>query len=240
MFLQIAAGAWVSGKQYGFWRTSAQPVIGSEPPELNALESVILDVPPRYGRFNQFTRLGFLAVALTFKEAGLPICPNGSKCGLVFSTRYEAFESDVDFYRSSLEEGGAYASANLFPYTLPVLVAGECAAFFKIKGTTFSVGDNGRLGEKAIECAAVMLENGPETSVLTGWVECPRPNEEHTKSGAIFVWLEKLQDPQTNDRLVLRANKGTLHNAATGKKINSLIDLFCLRDQRRLSLRTTL
>jgi 3-oxoacyl-(acyl-carrier-protein) synthase len=183
----------------------------------------------RYGRFDTYTKLGCAAIALTLKDAGVNECEeefDGS--GIVVSSFYEAMEIDKIYYETTIDDGGTLASPNLFSYTLPVAVLGECSALFKLMGPTFCVGESGGLGINALKSAAMVMAAGKTTRMLAGWIDSvpgglPK-DDGHIHSGAIFVLLDTKPDSASALRK-LSYEKGDLLIDGQ-KRVNSLMEFF--------------
>jgi 3-oxoacyl-[acyl-carrier-protein] synthase II len=154
---------------------------------------------PRYGRFDAYTKLGCACIALALQDAGLADVEADRPVGIVSSSRFECFEADAAYYQTAIEEGGALASPNLFSYTVPGVMAGECAVHFHLTGPTFCVGEQGGRGMAALRCAMNMLENGMAEAMVAGWLDAPLAETAQDRAkgkiedicGAAFVVLER-------------------------------------------------
>src|SRR5438309_6743546 len=112
MDVSIAGGACILGSYYGTLRST-------DPQNLPAIEKLFPRVPPRLGRFDQFTRLGFAAVGLALQEAGWTENAPRDETGLIISTEYGVMATDLNYYATTIEQDGLLSSPNLFSYTLP-------------------------------------------------------------------------------------------------------------------------
>ncbi len=169
-----------------------KPLIVPGPAIIPPAKEVFTRPHSRYGRFDRFTTLGCAAVALTLKDAGHE---EGftEPVGMVVSTTYDVLETDMAYYQTTLDQGGTLSSPNLFSYTLPVIVLGECAVLFRLTGPTFCVGNQGGLGSFALNNAVSMLASGKASKMLAGWIDSPPPDMSengHKISGSIFVLLD--------------------------------------------------
>lgn len=226
MDIWITGGAWVSAGGYGRLSEGPMPALTAGPAIIPPAKEVFTRPHSRYGRFDRFTTLGCAAVALTLKDAG---CEEGftEPVGMVVSTTYDVLETDAVYYQTTLEQGGKLSSPNLFSYTLPVIVLGECAVLFRLTGPTFCVGDQGGLGSFALKNAASMLASGKASRMLAGWIESPPADmaeDSPAVSGSMFVLL----DPKPNHVLPyaprIRYEKGEL--SFKNNTIPSLQNLF--------------
>jgi hypothetical protein len=156
--------------------------------------------------------MGCAAVELTLRDAGFEV-GGGGAVGMVVSTRYDVLETDMAYYKTTLEQGGALSSPNLFSYTLPVIVLGECAVMFRLTGPTFCVGDEGGFGSSALKSAAAMIASGKASRMLAGWIDSPppeMPEDAHKTSGSMFVSLDPNPSRVLPYALRIRYDKGKL------------------------------
>lgn len=192
MQINISGAGWVTAEGFGSFK-DGKPVLKSGPPVIPAGREVFSKRLSRYGRFDNYTKLGCAAAGLALREAQLDQLSEKMPYGIVVSSKYECLESDISFYNTTLEEQGFYSSPNLFSYTLPGIVIGECAIHFKLSGPTFTIGDEsrGKYGYNALKTAADLLHAGVTETVLAGWLESP-PDEfsdNQTLHGAVFLVL---------------------------------------------------
>jgi 3-oxoacyl-[acyl-carrier-protein] synthase II len=202
----------------------------------------------RYGRFDRYTKMGSAAVALALRDAGLDRATHKRNVGIVSSSVFECSETDDAYHATTLDGGGALASPNLFSYTLPGIVHGECAVHFLLAGPTIAVGEPPpaasqpfRPGLPALLTAARLMEAGKAEIMLAGWIESPPAPAQEEKadsdgvpaqipSGAVFVVLETLLrgvlgGKNTEPPQPLVFHQGILKGPG-GKPVESLLDLF--------------
>jgi hypothetical protein len=220
LVVQIPGGAWISGSRHGLMSQSKSVQLTHQKIDMGQLEKMCEPLPMRYGRFSDFTKAGFLSIALCLRDAGaLP-----ESCGVVFSTKFEVLASDFDFHRTTLQDGGMYASANLFPYTLPVLAAGEAASHFRLNGPTFSVNDGVAAGQKALQCAALQMADDPQLSMLAGWIDVPPEFEPQRPAGAVFVLISPARS--NDDLFQADLENGCLVHTGSRRIVRTLANLF--------------
>ena len=144
---------------------------------------------PRFGRFDEYTQVGCAAVFAAARDAG--IRPGGPfrKVGLILAGQYGSFETDEAFY-ASISAGPELASPNLFSYTLPNIVIGECAQQFGWMGPTYCLDGEGGRGSAALAQAAFLLEEGRAEAVLVGWLEVLPPWAPAGEEGAAALFFE--------------------------------------------------
>ena len=229
MDIWITGGAWITPHGYGIMGDGKRPVLGTGSPVLPPDRELFPRPHPRFGRFDMYTRLGCSAVALTLKDAGVK---DGEVCepiGMVVSSLYEVMETDIAYYQTTLEQGGVLSSPNLFSYTLPVIVLGECAVLFNLTGPTFCVGENSRLGISALQNAASVIASGKTSRMLAGWIDSPPVNMAVTEArlftGAVFVILDATPGNVLSFRTKMVYDKGRMV-LSNGRDVTSLTDLF--------------
>lgn len=229
MDIWVTGGAWVTPGGYGCMGEGKVPVLSPGSPVMPSDIGLFPRPVQRYGRFDMYTRLGCAAVALTLKDAGFREGEVSEPIGMVVSTSYEVMETDIAYYQTTLEQGGALSSPNLFSYTLPVTVLGECAILFRLTGPTFCVGDSDEPGIRAMQNAASMIVSGKTTRMLAGWIDSLPANVAATGdqllTGAIFVMLDARPDNVLFSRTKIVYDKGSLL-LNNGREISSLTDLF--------------
>lgn len=215
MKINIKGGSWISSCGYGLLNKRQKPVFKNGIPIRLSKEELSMELPSRHGRFDAYTKLGFDAVSLAIKDAGHGH-DEKKLCGIIVSTKYGSMANDINYYRTTLEDGGFTASPNLFSYTLPGAVLGECAAHFKLRGATLTVGESGGRGIAALETACDLLNASTMDRVITGWLDC----FENADSGAVFVVLEK--SPAQDKVIRYDGNKIIMDN----REIKSMLELF--------------
>ncbi len=147
---------------------------------------------PRFGRFDEYTQIGCAAIFAAARDAG--IRPGGPfrNVGLVLAGQYGSFDTDEAFYAST-SAGPELASPNLFSYTLPNIVIGECALQFRWMGPTYCLDGDGGRGQAALAHAALLLEGGRAEAVLAGWLEVLPPWAPAGEEGAAALFFEAKQ-----------------------------------------------
>lgn len=237
MEVNVLGGGWITSHGYGTMKTGDAPLPGKGKPVLPPAKEIFSEPLKRYGRFDTYTKLGCAAVALALKDARLDQIKENRPTGIVISTRYECFESDLVFYETILDEGGFLSSPNLFSYTLPGIVMGECAIHFKLTGPTFSVGesDGAAKGFNALRTALNMLCSGTTDTMIAGWLDSPPDSmkesfyEGDIITGAVFVVLSSSSEHKKSFSRISYENSRIIFSY-NNKKISSLLDLFPGKD----------
>ncbi len=209
--LKILGGSWINAS--GFAQLNQATSFEYQPGEPVLPPARGLFNPPltRYGRFDRYTKTGIAAMALALKDAGLETYEDKRNIGVVLSTKWESFETDLTYYETTLADGGIASSPNLFSYTLPNVVIGECAAYYKLMGPTFTV------GSCFLPALDAMIAGLTDTMVI-GWLDSD-PMGDH--NGALFVLVKRANEHEKYDYQYI---DGTLTDP-NGKPINSLQDL---------------
>ncbi len=201
MKIGIIGGSWITPGGRGTFFDGAVPVLKKGKIQFPPYEGLFKVPLRRYGRFDDYTKLGISAAAMALKEAGLDSGEKKLDVGFIFSSKYECFENDISFYQTTLEEGGSLSSPNLFSYTLPGIVAGECSVHFKLTGPTFCIGESEAEGPgvSALKGAVNAIKCGLVDTVLAGWLDTPPKGVSNPPDpeGAIFVLLTSRSSPRS-------------------------------------------
>lgn len=230
MDIFVTGGAWVTALGYGRLSEGGLPVFSPGPLITPPASEIFSQPHSRYGRFDAYTRAGCAAVALTLRDAGFQRAGGTEAAGMVVSTACEVMDTDAAYYATTLQEGGALSSPNLFSYTLPVIVLGECAVLFNLTGPTFCVGEGGGLGIRALESAASMIRSGKAGAMIAGWIDC-LPDGCAGATGAIFVMLEaKPGGAVQRHRKITYVNGGLV--MGNGRDAESILDFFDKEDEK--------
>lgn len=150
---------------------------------------VIAERFPRFGRFDEYTQIGCAAIFAAAREAGFQPGNPRRDVGLILSGQYGSFVTDEAYYATTLA-GPELASPNLFSYTLPNIVIGECALQFGWMGPTFVLDGEGGRGRAALAEAAACLASGRAEAMLVGWLEIRPPWAPPGPEGAAVIVLE--------------------------------------------------
>jgi len=163
------------------------------------------------------------------QDAGMDRAEAARAVGIVASTRYGCFETDVAFFATAGEENGIYASPSLFSYTLPGIAISEAAIHFKLSGPLFTVSDPiGQRGYRALRVAVDLLSSGACETVLAGWLDAGTRLLKHPAAGddgvrgAIFLVLSSGREGKTIQTI---REQGFELFAASGTRISAISDL---------------
>jgi 3-oxoacyl-[acyl-carrier-protein] synthase II len=156
---------------------------GSNEARLKISNKGIFDKPvPRYGRMDEYSRLGLTGIALALKDAELDQWTEMRNIAVIASTVYGCLQTDADYYETVRPQGGRLASPNLFAYTLSNTFLGEVSIYFGLTGACFIIHELSLSGLSGLglamdsllreECEAIIVgicDSGPPSMLgLTG------------------------------------------------------------------------
>ena len=227
MKIHVIGGGFVTAAGYGARSGQQPPVLVTGIPPIPKGKEIFSTPLTRYGRFDRYTKLGCAGIALAVRDAGLDTAQEKRAVGIVVSTAYESYSSDLAFYQTTLEANGAFASPNLFSYTLPGIVLGEMAIHFKMTGPTIITGeaDDGGPGLTALRTAAEILQTGLCHTVVAGWLDSPPEllSKKESLFGSVFCVLTRQAEQA---RTTCWFESGETLRDAKGTEITSVLDLF--------------
>jgi len=166
-----------------------------EPPR----EKIFLDSPyQRFGRMDNYSKLGLAAIAFALQDAELFQWKEKRDIGIIASTVYGCLNTDFDYYDTVIPQQGLLASPNLFAYTLPNCFLGDAAIRFGLTGEGFIVNEHNLSGLISIRIALDSIFSGDSQTMLAGVSEqgCP-PLLKGTGKAlpcAIFLVIERLSE----------------------------------------------
>ncbi len=209
--LKVLGGSWINHS--GFAQLNDADSFEYQPgdPEMPPARGLFNPPLARYGRFDRYTKTGLAAMALALKDAGLDTYEDKRNIGVILSTKWESFATDLKYYETTLSDGGIASSPNLFSYTLPNVVIGECAAYYKLMGPTFTVGGC------FLPALDAMMAGLTDTMVI-GWLDSDPMGDQN---GALFVVVRRANDNELYD---YQYTNGALTDPE-GKTIDSLKEL---------------
>jgi 3-oxoacyl-(acyl-carrier-protein) synthase len=231
MMAYVTGGAWIGSEGQGLLSEGRMPALAAGPILLPKARDLFEQPPTRYGRFDQYTKLGCACVALALQDAALKRSGEEGAIGIVSSSSLECLETDCAFYATTTEEGAMFASPNLFSYTLPGIMLGECAVLHRLTGPAFCVGDDeeGR-GLPALSSALRLMEDGMAETMLAGWIDSiadatAADLAPDFSSGAAFVVLQRQAGDCVSSPKRIQCDAGTIRRG-DGAEVKSILDLF--------------
>lgn len=229
MDIHVVGGGWITAAGYGRIGDGARPLLAPGAPAVPDADGLYAEPPPRYRRFDSYCRIGCGAIALALRDAGMERADRPRAVGIVASTRYGCFETDLAFQATAAAGNGMEASPILFSYTLPGIALGEAAIQFRLTGPTFTVGDlPKRRGRRALEIGIDLLAGGVCPVVIAGWLDAEsrllqrRAEDDDGLRGAVFVVLSAGNGPQRGRRITPQGSELFLES---GARIASVLDV---------------
>lgn len=148
----------------------------------------------RFGRLDEYSRLGVAAIALALKDAELDVFSGPRNIALLSSTVYGCLSTDDEYYNTVLHEDGRLASPSLFAYTLPNSFLGEAAIHFGLSGATYVVNESLPSTPFALMTALASIKAGEHEAVIVGQCDYGPPRvlgvENNFIPGALFFVLQ--------------------------------------------------
>jgi len=191
MSARILGIGWVDGNGPGKGHDTRTCQLGAG--ELPRIERSDIFATPdrRFGRLDDFSRLGLAAIALALQDAGLVDWQNKRPWGIIAASRYGSLATDQAYFATAIPEGGALASPHLFAYTLANCFTGEAAIRFGLTGPSYVIGEAGANSFTALHLALETLADGEAPVVVAGISDLPFPGEasQQENSGAVFLVL---------------------------------------------------
>jgi hypothetical protein len=229
MGINVIGGGWVTASSYGRIGDGTKPVMAPGDPSVPPVGEIFINPPVRHRRFDDYCRIGCAAIALALKDAELDHAASPRPIGIIASTRYGCFETDLAFHATAEEENGIYASPNLFSYTLPGMAVSEAAIHFQLTGPTFTVGDPvGQRGYRAVDIAVDLVSSGICPTILAGWLDVGNRLLKHSVAdddgvrGAVFVVLSTGYEEKAIHKI---RQEGAALFMESGTLVSAILDL---------------
>ena len=224
----ITGVGWVNSAGTGQGRQSIfHP--GSSEGGLKFSAKDIFDKPvPRYGRMDEYSRLGLTAIALALKDAELDQWTEMRNFAIIASTVYGCLQTDAEYYDTVRPQGGRLASPNLFAYTLSNTFLGEVSIYFGLTGAAFIIHELSLSGLSGLRLAMDSISRQDCEAVIVGICDAGPPQSlgltGRAIPGALFFVLQAESKGQDSSYGALAQNKrGAI--VFDGKKIEDLHDL---------------
>ena len=148
---------------------------------------------------DQYSRLGLSAVAFALQDARLDKHKEKRNIGIIASTVYGCLHTDIDYFNTTIPDGGLMASPNLFAYTLPNCFLGEAAIYFGLTGEGFVVNDSSHARLASLKIALDIIEFGEGEKMVCGVCDLGRPllfsQGKDLPPGSLFLVIEKSPEP---------------------------------------------
>jgi len=213
--------AWINGIGWATTRgcgsgrqAQEQPLWPGELP-IPTRKMVFEKVDSRFGRLDDFSRIGLAAVTFCLRDAGAEEWQEKRPIGILASSRYGCLATDLDYLQTMLPDQGKLASPNLFAYTLPNCFLGEAALRFGLTGNTLVLNRRDPSRLSALRMAIEELSWSGQQAVLAGCCDLNPPPEladGDDLPGALFLLLgrEPLTGSAPYGELELRGEELTI------------------------------
>ncbi len=203
----------------------------SGPLEIPTRRQIFSEPDKRFGRLDDFSRVGLAAAAFCLRDAERDEFQEVRPIGIVTSSRYGCLATDIAYLETMLPDGGRFASPNLFAYTLANSFLGEVALRFGLGGNSLVINRQDANGLAAVHYALEELATTEQTGMLAGICDlpCPRFDRPGDIPGGLFVLLEK--EPAAQGYGCLTTSGTILY--LNEKPVNDLADLVSSCQNRR-------
>lgn len=206
---------WVTTAGFGLGPdATAQPFITGEL-EIPKRNQVFAKPDIRFGRLDEFSRIGLAALAFCLRDAGREEWEEKRSIGIVAASRYGCLRTDLAYLETMLPDNGKLASPNLFAYTLPNCFLGEAALRFGLTGNTMVLNQADRSGLVALRFGFEDLIWSGQQGVLVGVSDLLPPTalaEGEECPGSLFLLLENEEAESSYGVLELVGRKFFFNN----------------------------
>lgn len=192
----ITGIGWVTAAGFGQGRTARQQPFCPGELEIPKRKQVFEKADMRFGRLDEFSRIGLAAIAFCLRDAGREAWEQKRPIGIVAASRYGCLQTDLAYLQTMLPEQGKLSSPNLFAYTLPNCFLGEAALRFGLTGSSLVLNQNDRSGLASVRFALEELEWSDQDGTLAGVCDLNPPadlNAGDIRPGSLFLLLEKVE-----------------------------------------------
>jgi len=152
----------------------------------------------RFGRLDEFSRIGLAALTFCLRDAGEEAWSEKRSIGIIAASHYGCLKTDIAYLQTMLPEHGRLASPNLFAYTLASSFLGEAALRFGLAGMSLVVNQKDDSGLFPLRYALEELVWDEQQAMLAGICDLAVPlelAEEGECPGSLFFLLGR--DPST-------------------------------------------
>ncbi|SDZ76638.1 3-oxoacyl-[acyl-carrier-protein] synthase II [Desulfuromusa kysingii] len=189
---------WVTAAGCNCGRNTDQQPLLPGTLEIPKRKQVFAKPDMRFGRLDQFSRIGLAAIAFCLRDAGEEAWDEKRPIGIIAASRYGCLQTDIAYLQTLLPEHGKLASPNLFAYTLANSFLGEAALRFGLTGQTLVFNQDDASGLAALHFALEELTWSEQQAVVTGICDLNPPPELAIGDecpGSLFLLLGK--EPST-------------------------------------------
>ena len=168
---------WVTAMGCNNGRNSNQQPLCPGTLEIPKRKQVFEKPDMRFGRLDEFSRIGLAAIAFCLRDAGEDAWSEKRPIGIIAASRYGCLQTDIAYLQTMLPEQGKLASPNLFAYTLSNSFLGEAALRFGLTGQTLVLNQADESGFAPLKYALQELEWSEQQSMLAGICDLVPPQE---------------------------------------------------------------
>lgn len=223
---------WVTPAGFGQGRQVQGQPLQTGPLPIPSRKDVFTQIDRRFGRLDDFSRIGLAAVAYCLRDGQAEDWQDKRPLGIIAASRYGCLQTDLAYLETMLPQQGQLASPNLFAYTLPNCFLGEAALRFGLTGNSMIINRHDPTYLVALKSGLEELAWSEQSGVLTGIVDLVPPPEFGVTDdlpGSLFVLLERSQRPGLGNYGELLLQDGELR--FNGEPVSNLRQLIadCLK-----------
>ncbi|OEU74728.1 MAG: hypothetical protein BA864_04895 [Desulfuromonadales bacterium C00003093] len=185
---------WVTAAGCGNGRNAEQQPLCPGSLEIPKRKQVFEKPDMRFGRLDEFSRIGLAALAFCLRDAGEESWSEKRPIGIIAASRYGCLQTDLAYLQTMLPEQGKLASPNLFAYTLPNSFLGEAALRFGLAGNTLVFNQEDESGLSPLRFALEELAWSEQQAMLAGICDLAPPqglSRGGECPGSLFLLLGK-------------------------------------------------
>ena len=208
---------WVTPAGYGCGRESSHQPLVKGTLEIPKRKQVFAKADMRFGRLDEFSRIGLAATAFCLRDAGAEEWNEKRPIGIVASSRYGCLQTDLAYLDTLIPEQGKLASPNLFAYTLANSFLGEAALRFGLAGNTLVFNHADATSLSPLCYALEELVWSGQQAIVAGVCDLPAVAEfspADETPGSLFLLLSKTPPPDRPAYGELELREGKLFFAA--------------------------
>lgn len=198
-------------------------------------KQIFAQIDRRFGRLDDFSRVGLAAVAFTLRDASAETWEQKRPVGIVAASRYGCLQTDREYHQTLVPQQGKLASPNLFAYTLPNCFLGEAALRFGLTGNSMIINRHDSTRLAPIKVGLEELAWSEQTGLLAGIIDLAPPPElakEDDLPGSLFMLLGREPGLKVEPYGLLEQDgKQLLFNGAVVPDLQNLIKS-CLMIQK--------
>ena len=239
MIVYITGIGWITAARIGCGRNFVNfSMPKGQLPKLTSTD-VFKKPYKHFGRMDKYSRLGLAAIAFALKDAGLEKWEKKRNIGIIASTVYGCLHTDIDYFNTTIPNGGLMASPNLFAYTLPSCFLGEAAIYFGLTGEGFVVNDLSRARLASLKIALDIITCGEVEKMVCGVCDLGRPpifgQGKEVPPGSLFLVIEKSSESSLSPygELSLDKNNSISFNRIKIADLTSLVNKCIVNKSRK-------